>query len=358
MAECLSQYLCNQLIMDNINDSCDNPMFSGMDEGAYIFNYNDINKGACELNVDNPRTIENIVLNDNTRGFYVINARTNPYTGTNTTIEVGDYRNTFTRTVSLFVPMDGAGASKEILDPLANGRFVVILRNQFVNDRDDNEYQVYGFDRGLKVSSMTQTKYENNDYWVVELQETGVPNSGRFFQHYNPQLFDGRMVCEWITENQYKITVQNVDGDPIASESRVLGEVGQADFTGDIVISTPDTEYIGHVRTPRTIGTDFNADSVSFNDSTSKFLCDLVGASVDGYHAEAEYISDGNYRIVISNNGVIVGETTYDFGNEGDDISGLSMITVVAGSYSYALSIESATTVGQSISFSRVYVSM
>jgi hypothetical protein len=182
MIDCLADYLCNANINDNIQDNCDNPMFSGMEAGAYIFNKGDISDVVSSE--DNSNLIVDFALKDtDKRGYFIINPRNNPFTGTNTAVEVGDYRNTFTRTVSLFIPMDGADVVKNIIDPIANGRFVVILHNQYVNDKQDNEFPIFGLDRGLVVSSLTQTKYENNDYWVVELQESGVPTANKFFKH-------------------------------------------------------------------------------------------------------------------------------------------------------------------------------
>lgn len=180
---CLSSYLCNSLLADSIKDNCENPMFSGIDARALIFNYDELVKSSSDLDENNPRIINKFTFVSGAAPYFVINARTNPFTGTSTSVEVGDLRNTFTRTVALYIPMDGAEASRNILDPMANGRFVVVMRNNYVNDLQDNEFQVYGYDKGLVVSSMTQTKYENNDYWMVELQEAGVPNSGRFLQH-------------------------------------------------------------------------------------------------------------------------------------------------------------------------------
>lgn len=181
MIDCLAEYLCNANINACIADDCENPMFSGIDERAFIFNKSDIDELSSDPN--NSNIINDIILKVGAHGYGIVNTRNNPFTGTNTAVEVGDYRNTFTRTVSLFVPMDGAEVIRNIIDPLANGRFVVVMRNQYVNEAGDNEYMIFGQDRGLKVSSLTQTKYENNDYWLVELQEVGVPTANKFFMY-------------------------------------------------------------------------------------------------------------------------------------------------------------------------------
>lgn len=241
MAECLSQYLCNQNIAGNIKEDCENQMFSGMSAQAWIINFAAVNKLAGDVDADNPRVIKRFTLRTNSGDvFTIINARNNPFTGTSTTVEVGDYRNTFTRTVSLFVPMDGPEVSRDILDPLANGRFIVVLRNNYISDNGDNEFQVYGYDRGLVVSSMSQTKYENNDYWVVELQETGVPNSGKFLVHNTDvdafQTTDGQFHGATITGAGNIITFNAAGGG-------VIGQVNLDDY-----IEMGATSYVGPVR--------------------------------------------------------------------------------------------------------------
>lgn len=274
MAECLSQYLCNQLIKDNINDSCDNPMFSGMDARAFIFNFADLKKLASDVEEDNPRIIKNFTFNSGTNPYYIINARTNPYTGTNTTVEVGDYRNTFVRTVSLFIPKDGAQASMDILDPLVNGRFVVVLRNNYVNDLGDNEFQVYGYDRGMIVSNMSQTKYENNDYWVVELQEASVPNSGKFLMHNEEvPVTDGPLTTATMSNaesNTGNYSFHYTDGD-------VTTEIAHYDFTAE--------PYNG------TVGVDFHARGVNFTFEGNEYVMDVDTASLgDGNDATVSNI--------------------------------------------------------------------
>lgn len=183
MANCLSSQLCQTVLSKGIKDSCDNPMFSGIKEGGVIINFNDIESVVRDAN--NRCIIRDIVLKAGAVAYPFINQRNNPFTGTNTAANVNELRNDFTRTVSGFVPMDGAETSKKILTPMANGRFVVILENDYVNDLGDNQYQVYGIDKGLRISTLQQTKYENNDYWIVELQEANVPDASVWFKKEN-----------------------------------------------------------------------------------------------------------------------------------------------------------------------------
>lgn len=303
--ECLSSYLCNKSLLDNIKEDCESPMYSGIDERAIIFNFSDIDRTKVRYDEDNKRIVTNLGVS---KVNFMINARQNPFNGTNTTVEVGDYRNTFTRTVSLFVPMDGAYASKSVLDPLSNGKFVVILKNSFINGNEDNEYQIYGFDKGLVVSSMTQTKYENNDYWVVELQEAGVMNSGMFliydgkkrvttadFQleyipfddegvgRYSASITIGTRTYTWmeITGNPYieelESNIENPGDNPIYYNTSD-NDWSNLEFNyGDQVITIDGVDYTINIPANSfTFGSGCNGDYLIKQVTTEEYLCGLI----------------------------------------------------------------------------------
>lgn len=278
---CITNNICETAIMSDIHDSkdCGNQMFSGMEQNAVIINKSDI--ASVTTDSTNHRIVTSINLASGKTGYGIINARNNPYQGTNTTVEVGDYKTTFTRTVSLFVPMDGAKASAEVLDPLANGKFVVILQNQWINDEQDNEYQIYGIDKGLKVTSMTQTKYENNDYWIVEMQETGVPNSGRFLIHEETTNIPNATGNLTFNDGYYTGTVS--DGANFSVEASIkdmewkTGDDGQGHAYWYFEQTIDGVVYVftDYSNEPSE-GNGFQVDSVDMKSTTNDYLSDLV----------------------------------------------------------------------------------
>lgn len=180
---CLSIDLCGNELMQHIVEECDNPIFSGIDAAGVIINYDDVD--SIVRDASNKHIITSIVLKSGKHAWRFVQERNNPFTGTNTAAEVGDFRNTFTATVAGFIPFDGAEPSRNVITPMANGRYIVIVRNQWQhtdsNGDVDNEWQVYGSDKGLKMSSLQQTRYENNDAWMIEMQEQGVSRASTFF---------------------------------------------------------------------------------------------------------------------------------------------------------------------------------
>lgn len=186
MSDCVLNSACAAALMRDIVEDCENRIHSGQGNVAILINYNDI--ANVVRDASNRRIITDIVLASGAKAYRLENIRNNPFTGSNTAVEVGDFRNTYTRTVAFFVPLDGWETSKEILDPIKDGKFVLIISNdwQHINSVGvvDNKYQVYGIDKGLFVSSMQQTRYENSDVWSIEMTETEVNNSGLWLQHY------------------------------------------------------------------------------------------------------------------------------------------------------------------------------
>lgn len=182
MANCLSAMLCGSQLVRDIVEDCDNPIFSGINPTGVIINFDDI--ASVVRDAQNPHIIRSIVLATGKRGYKFVQERNNPFTGTNTAANVNDFRNDFTATVAGFIPLDGAEPARDIITPMANGRYVVIVNNQWLHKDSggniDNEWQVYGIDKGLRMSSLQQTRYENNDAWMVELQEANVPHSATF----------------------------------------------------------------------------------------------------------------------------------------------------------------------------------
>jgi len=214
--------LCGSQLVKDIIEDCDNPIFSGINPTGVIINYDDIT--SVVRDAQNPHIIRSIVLATGKRGYKFVQERNNPFTGTNTAANVNDFRNDFTATVSGFIPLDGAEPARDIITPMANGRYVVIVNNQWLhkdsNNIIDNEWQIYGIDKGLRMSSLQQTRYENNDAWLVELQEANIARSATFFM---------------------PATCTDYTADDVTTSDMVVNEDGTVDST--VTITATSTTY-------------------------------------------------------------------------------------------------------------------
>lgn len=179
--------VCDYMIKQGISPSCDDPIVQGVEQRGIIINRDDIDFSATTFNSTRKNVIETIALKSAKKAYEVVVLGSTPFTGTNTALAAGTYRNTFTNTVSLVILDNGPDVCENVIDGLANGEFVVILENKFKGlqkeeNPGDPAFQVYGWYQGLRASEMTNEKYseDTDGGWAVSLQETRVPKSGVF----------------------------------------------------------------------------------------------------------------------------------------------------------------------------------
>ena len=180
--------LCEKLLNSCISADCANPLFAGVDSEALIANFTDID--TVTYDTQNPSIITGFTMKTDTVGeqqvsrcFYSVQQLgSQPYSGSQTEFVEGTYGNRVNHTIQLAVVDNGPEITENIIDKLLNGKFVVILKNDYVHTNGDNKYSVYGMSKGLKCTGLTRELYgDNESAWVVTLQEQNAPKSGLFF---------------------------------------------------------------------------------------------------------------------------------------------------------------------------------
>lgn len=174
--------LCESLIAKAIDFACDDLIVRGLESDGLIINRSDIDFAATVFDSKNPNIINSLVLKTGKKGYEVNQLGNTPFTGVQSTLEVGTYRNTWTHAIPIVVLSNTPEVAHDIIDGLSNGTFVVILRNKFKGSTGDAEYQVYGYTQGLVASEGTNDKYseDTDGGWIITLQETGARMSAMF----------------------------------------------------------------------------------------------------------------------------------------------------------------------------------
>ena len=174
--------LCESLIAKAIDFACDDLIVRGLESDGLIINRSDIDFAATVFDAQNPNIIKTLVLKTGKKGYEVNQLGNTPFTGVQSTLEVGTYRNTWTHAIPIVVLSNTPDVAHNIIDGLSNGTFVVILRNKFKGTNGDAEYQVYGYTQGLVASEGTNDKYseDTDGGWIITLQETGARMSAMF----------------------------------------------------------------------------------------------------------------------------------------------------------------------------------
>lgn len=174
--------LCESLIAKAIDFACDDIIVRGLESDGLIINRSDIDFAATVFDAQNPNIIKTLVLKTGKKGYEINQLGNTPFTGVQSTLEVGTYRNTWTHAIPIVVLSNTPEVAHDIIDGLSNGTFVVILRNKFKGSTGDAEYQVYGYTQGLVASEGTNDKYseDTDGGWIITLQETGARMSAMF----------------------------------------------------------------------------------------------------------------------------------------------------------------------------------
>lgn len=180
--------VCDNAIKKDILLNCDDPIVPGFEQEGVIINRSDIDFSTVAFNTTRKNVIETLALKSGKKGYKVVVSGSTPFTGTNTALATGTYRNTFINTVNMVILANDPDVCADIIDGLANGEYVVILENKAKNllkeeNPGDSAFQIYGYYQGLKAAEISNDKYseETEGGWSVSLQETKVPKSALFY---------------------------------------------------------------------------------------------------------------------------------------------------------------------------------
>lgn len=180
--------LCERLIDQCISVDCDNAIYTGVDSTAYIFNKSEI--ASFTAVTDEPNLISGIEMKETSTtgtyytGYKIIQNGKTPFTGTNTAFVEGNTGNKFTNTFSFIVPDNSPKAAK-LIDNLANGKFVVVIKNDYAGSDGKGSYQVYGMKKGLVATATDNDKYseDTDGGWQITMTEEKTPVSAMFLRH-------------------------------------------------------------------------------------------------------------------------------------------------------------------------------
>ena len=167
---------CESLIAKDIIIPCEDQVTKGLEGDGLIINRDDIDftKTTVEGNL-----ISAIVLKTGKKAYAIRQEGSKPFTGAKTELTVGTYRNSWKNTIAIVVLANTPDVCANIIDGLANGKFVVILRNLSKGSDGKAEYQVFGFAQALKASAGENDKYSDDTEggWLITLEEESVPKA-------------------------------------------------------------------------------------------------------------------------------------------------------------------------------------
>lgn len=189
--------LCEKLITACIAADCANPLYAGVDSMGLIANYSDI--ASVTYDQSNPSIVTGITMKTDTVGsdsvarcWYTIQQLGNkPFDGSQTEFAEGTYANRVTHQIQFAIVDNGPEITENVVDRLLNGKFCVILKNDYVHSNGDNKYSIYGLSKGLKCTGLTRELWgDNESAWIVTLTEENAAKTGLFVFTTSEQATD------------------------------------------------------------------------------------------------------------------------------------------------------------------------
>lgn len=174
--------ICETLIAKDIAIACEDIVSKGFEADGIIINRADIDFTKTVFDDENKSIIKQLVLKSGKKGYKVVQNGNTPFTGTTSSLTVGTYGNKWTHEVKIVVLANTPDVTEGVIDKLANGKFVLILRNVTKGTDGKGEYQVYGYAQGMTCSAGENDKYSEDTEggWLMTLQETSAPKSAMF----------------------------------------------------------------------------------------------------------------------------------------------------------------------------------
>ena len=136
---------------------------------------------ASMTRVDN--VIGAITLLTGKKAFRIYQETKTPFNGSTVEFAEGAVTNKVNKNAAFVVLNDGPLVTKNIIDPMLNGEFVVILGRKWNNSTGDAKWRVVGAETGAKCTA-TSLDVDNADVdggWSVTLTESNAPTSAVYF---------------------------------------------------------------------------------------------------------------------------------------------------------------------------------
>lgn len=166
-------YSCIGGLAANIKMDCSNPLEGGYTGRAIIMTADAFAKAAITRDSQNQRIIKNFGESTKPAAFIVDNITMTPFDGSSTTGNGDAGYPKFVKAMAIRIPERGAAVAKDIIEPLAFGRFVLIAEKE--DKAGDGSFEIIGTQSALRCvdpSTITRSETANGGAWSATLQCT------------------------------------------------------------------------------------------------------------------------------------------------------------------------------------------
>lgn len=174
--------LCGSILSKDIKPSCDNPIVNGIENTGIIINREDIDFANVVKNGTRKNVIQDLAIKAGKRGYWIYIPSNSPFAGTKVTLATGANLNKFNSEVGFVVLNNDPDVANDIIAGLANGTYVVVVKNKYNNSDktstpSDSVFEIFGFEKGLRATALENDKYsaDTDGGWSVVLTEENHP---------------------------------------------------------------------------------------------------------------------------------------------------------------------------------------
>ena len=166
-------YSCVGDLAGQIQMDCSHPLESGYTGRAIIMTADAFAQATITRNAQNPRIISNIGGGTYPTASIVDNITMTPFDGSSTTGNGDAGYPKFVKAMAIRIPERGAAVAKDIIEPIAFGRFVMIVEKE--DKAGDGSFEIIGAQSALRCvdpSTITRQETANGGAWSATLQCT------------------------------------------------------------------------------------------------------------------------------------------------------------------------------------------
>jgi hypothetical protein len=165
---------CVDLIQRGYQKDCAREPKKGLGREAVLINYEDIDWANVVVGAD-ANIITTMPLKSGKVGYSIVQFK-DPFNGTAKAFHEGTYINSWDKTFVFATITRDQQQSLKLNDPLANGKYVVIVRNEDGGSDGKATFEIYGYHNGLKLTAADHNPYGDTyggDLFTSQEQEAG-----------------------------------------------------------------------------------------------------------------------------------------------------------------------------------------
>ena len=165
---------CVDLIQQGYQKDCAREPKKGLGREAVLINYEDIDWAKVVVGAD-ANIITTLPLKSGKVGYGIVQFK-DPFNGTAKAFHEGTYINSWDKTFVFATITRDQQQSLKLNDPLANGKYVVIVRNEDGGSDGKATFEIYGYHNGLKLTAADHNPYGDTyggDLFTAKEQEAG-----------------------------------------------------------------------------------------------------------------------------------------------------------------------------------------